>query len=477
MPQRLREEHNVKRANIALTSLAATVVIAGTCSPALALTVYQEGDTQVDITGRLQTLGLGQYIEGYEEGGRDNARIYLFNRQNRLGVTARNGGYKLNVLLGLSGEETWTPNNAGTTPVGVSFYTSLMDLNAEIPLGFATFRVGQFQVPFGREELSEGGLLFADRSIMHGFMRLGRDAGMALEAHPGPFHITAGMFTGGGRNTPQRHLTQILGVPLLAVRAGIGDQGGDNQYYLDQTQGAKEPTFGAFVNGFYTRDSYVGHSTVLNVKSVTEKSFVLQPNFNPYIGAAPRLQGEYFGYGVDGSVKLPLGDTTLMGIAELDYTGWKNQAGSVGEIDALGGQLTGAWIMQPGALALRYTVVAPDPRMTVTDPFNNTKKFVLGGKNNTQEEAGQLIHEITPALTVFVNRNLRIMFDAPITLNDPIAIERGNGAYRALEHDETGILKGTADNPATPANEGKAAIGYMDRQLTYQARATLQYSF
>lgn len=477
----MREEINVKRPNFALTSIAATVMLVGTCSPALAATVYKDGDTQIDITGRMQTFGVGQYIDGHEEGGRDNARIYLFNRQNRLGVTARKGDYKMNVSLGLSGEETWSPNNAGTTPVGVSFYTTLQDLNAEIPLGFATFRVGQFQVPFGREELSEGGLLFADRSIMHGFMRLGRDAGMALEAHPGPLHLTAGLFTGGGRNTPQRHIPQILGIPLVAVRAGIGDQGGENPYYLNQALGASEPTFGAFINGFYTKDSYVGHSSVLNVKSVSEKSFILQPNYNPYIGG--RLQGEYFGYGVDGLVKLPLGDTTLMASAELDYTGWKNQAGAVGEIDALGGQLTGAWIMKPGALGLRYTVVAPDPRMTVKDPVSGVDKFVMGGKNNTSAEAAELIHEITPSLTFFVNDNLKLVFDAPITLNDPIAVEKGIGAYRALEHDETGILKGTPASATlkpdgTPAiTPAKPAIGYMERQLTYQARATLQYSF
>ena len=73
---------------------------------------------------------------------------------------------------------------------------------------------------------------------------------------------------------------------------GIG-QLDANVFALDPGAGKGDGTGAAFfVNGLYTRDSAVGRSTLLNVK-LTDRSLLLNTNWNPYVAQAPFELGEW----------------------------------------------------------------------------------------------------------------------------------------------------------------------------------------
>jgi phosphate-selective porin OprO/OprP len=87
-------------------------------------------------------------------------------------------------------------------------------------------RVGQWKVPFGRDELtSSSALQFVDRSIVNDQFSLGRDRGVALMGGFGPqynFSYSAGVFNGDGRNG-----TSLDSNMLYAGRLqfGVGGEG------------------------------------------------------------------------------------------------------------------------------------------------------------------------------------------------------------------------------------------------------------
>lgn len=86
-------------------------------------------------------------------------------------------------------------------------------------------RVGQFKVPFNREELnSSGALQLVERSIVNGEFALGRDRGVVLLGGVGAnnnFSYEAGVFNGDGRNG-----TSVDSNMLYAGRIQLG-LGGD----------------------------------------------------------------------------------------------------------------------------------------------------------------------------------------------------------------------------------------------------------
>src|SRR5262249_32881446 len=144
----------------------------------------------------------------------------------------------------------------------------LLDFSFEVPIldRGTTFKVGQFLVPYSRERLTDDPTMnFGDRSPESLGFSWNRDYGFALSHYAGKFAGTAAVMTGGGRDVPQRYLPEKLGIPLVAVRVGYNDGVDKDIYHVSARDG--DPGHGhkaAYLNALYSRDTQIGHSTVLN---------------------------------------------------------------------------------------------------------------------------------------------------------------------------------------------------------------------
>ena len=196
-------------------SLMGTVAAAALALPAVghAAEVMRTDNASLDVGARLQLLGFGQVVD---DAFRNDARMYLFLKQGRLSVSGHYGETLFKVQMALGGEaEIKAPNP------GVSL--DLLDLYADtqLPVLDLRVRVGQFRTLYSRERLTDSAVLpFADRSIQNLAFRMGRDVGLALHGKSGPVVAGFGVFTGGGRDIPERYLPQNLGIPMVMLRAG-----------------------------------------------------------------------------------------------------------------------------------------------------------------------------------------------------------------------------------------------------------------
>ena len=155
-----------------------------------------------------------------------------------------------------------------------------------------------------------------------------------------------------------------------------------------------------FVNGLYSKDTLIGHSTVLNVK-LADKSLLVDSDWNPYI-AAPFLQGNWWQAGADAAGRLPLRAVDLAGEAEFDFGRYSNGYGSV---QMWGVRAQGGVIIRTFELAVRYAVLGPDSNFAyMTVPITGS----------------QPIQEITPSATWFIRgQRLKLLADLPIIIHDP----------------------------------------------------------
>lgn len=387
--------------------------------------VAQNKDADLSIGGMTQVLGFGQSLN---DPTTNNNRAYLFMKEARFRVNGRYQDFKLNVEMALGGE------NAIAATTGVSL--GLLDLDVDIPLSFigqnTYVRVGQFKVPYGRERLTySGSAQFLDRSIADQAFRIGRDVGAAIVLHPGKLALIGGLFTGGGRDVPPQHyLPERLGVPQLVVRAGYGDADDDLLVLKNELHpGALKSAF--FVNGMYTKDSTVGHSSVLNVK-LADKSWIINSNWNPYIGQSPLSKGDWWQVGADATVRTPLAEQlSFAGEAEVDWAGFSND---YGVLHSAGGHAQGGVAFRNFEVAVRYAVVFPD------------KHFASGGQAITTN--GDPLHEITPSAAWYISgQNLKLVADLPILLQTPVFNEKNVGSYVSTElPDQAAILKSPANN-------------------------------
>lgn len=439
----------------AYTTLATTILITALATPSMATTtVYKNGDTEIGVGGRLQLMGFAEQLQS--DPFRSAGRLYMFEKQSRLMFSAQQGAYGFFSQLALGGEDVYT-NNVNLT---------LLDMYATGPLlGLAQWRAGQFRVPYGRELMTNGGnLAFNDRSITAPYFLMGRDVGASLNAQVGPANVVGGVFLGGGRDVPQRYLPEVLGIPLVALRATIGDNDADayNLSQHDNLDTAKtRQSFAA--NALFTRDSLVGHSTVLNVKNPFDKSLLLSPNYNPYIGMknaeGHMAQGQLWQAGLDYAVKTPFAGGTASGEAEVNYGNFSNLYGG---LNVAGGRVQAAYYAKPYQVALRYAILAPDSKFAVT---NTTAGSPNVGKTTAIFPDATPIQELTPGFTYFLNGdNLKLTVDLPILFNAPVVTENGLGNYNLVnQNDQTPLLTNAANS--------------ISRQFVVQLRAGLQYQF
>ncbi|HEY4183680.1 MAG TPA: porin, partial [Polyangia bacterium] len=351
--------------------------------------------------------------------------------------------------MGLGGEASVVAQT------GVSL--SLLDFAFQIPiLRSATtyLKVGQFKVPYGREQLTyEGNFQFADRSINNLGFVVGRDVGVAVVSHPGLLTLIGGVFTGGGRDVPPDHyLPEKIGVPLFVARAGIGNVD-DDPFVLSQNE--QEPfdrrVRGAFfVNALYTKDSLIGHSTVLNVK-LADKSLLIDGNWNPYIGAAPFNQGTWWQAGADAAARAALGAVYLSGETAFDFGRYANSYGSV---QMWGARAQGGARYRSFELAVRYAYLVPSSNFAyMTVPLTGSEP----------------IQELTPSATWFIKgQRLKLLADLPIIIHDPVFTEANVGSYAASDLPDQATVLATAGAPTGNT---------VTRQNVIEARLMLQAQF
>ena len=401
--------------------------------------VAKNDDGQLNVGAMIQTLGFGQQVN---DPYRNDARAYLFIKEARLRSSGNYGDFTFNAEMALGGEA----GIAATTGVSLS----LLDFSVNVPLGFfnkSYLKIGQFKVPYGRQRLTySGNSQFLERSIDDLGFRIGRDVGAALTLFPGPLTFIAGIFTGGGRDVPPQHyLPENLGVPQLVARLGVGNLD-DDPYMLKNETNTDSIKSAFFVNAMYTKDSDVGHSTVLNIKLV-DKSILLNSNWNPYIGKGPLDRGEWWQMGADAAVRAPfVGGTTVTAEAEVNWAGYSNKYGVV-HIAGARGQVGIAY--KPFELALRYAVLVPDKG------FRSGAAFVTGT---------QPMQEVTPSATWYLHgQGLKLVADLPILIHTPVITEKNIGSYVGVElPDQTAVL---------------ARGGTVERQTVVEARLMLQAAF
>jgi hypothetical protein len=395
-------------------------------------------DFQINAGVLTQALGLGQQVK---DPYTNDARMYLFMKEARVRANGNYQDFGFNFEMALGGEDAV----AATTGVGLS----LLDLSVNVPLhlGNSFVKVGQFKVPYGRERLTYSGYSqFMSRSIADLGFRVGRDVGVTVNARPGPVTVIAGVFTGGGRDVPaDRFLPERLGIPQLVARVGVGDVD-DDPYELRNDLAPDKVKAAFFVNGLYTKDSTIGHSTVLNVKLI-DKSILLNSNWNPYIAKSPWSQGAWWQVGADAAVRAPLAlGTSYSGEAEANWGGYSNDYGGV-HVASL--RVQNGVMYRQVEIALRYAVLFPDA------------KFASGGNAITGSKP---IQEVTPMAAYYINgQRLKLVADLPVLINTPVLTEKNIGSYVGTElPDQTSVL---------------AKGGTVARQTVVEARMMLQAAF
>jgi hypothetical protein len=375
-------------------------------------------NTTLNIGGTLQTLGV---IEKIEDPYKDSERLLLFLKQARLETFGKvqNVDYEVELMFG--GEEVPERNSV----------MSLLDGYLNVPFVEDTFevKVGQFKVPYGRERLFDSDRFFTtDRSIQNQYFNIGRDVGGAVHGKSGLFTGAAGVFTGGGINIPQRYIPEDLDAPMFVSRLGINN-GLDKDIFTPYDFETKKDkvTWAAYLNGMYTGDSRVGHSTPLNVKYY-DKSVMLLDTWNPYIGEYDQ-KADFWQFGPDFGVEIPLSkSTSLLLSAEANVSSFENDFGS---LENIGGVTSANLIFDDWILGLRYAYVDPDPDMAYTEENEET------GEIDSYQITDQAIHEITGSVVYFWrDYNLKLIGDLSYQMNVPLSVETGHGVYNLLSMPE-----------------------------------------
>lgn len=432
---------------------AAAALLWGIALPSHGLEVLKNDKLSLNLHGRGQMIGVGQVVP---DPVRDNLRVYLFLKQARLGFQGNYEEIKFETQMAFGGENA----NGANTDLG------LLDFVADIPLKplgeDAWFKIGQFRVPYSREGLTDRGYMnWGERSLANMATYQGRDYGLALLKTRGLWTGTIGVFSAGGRSVPQRYLPETLGVPEFVARFGWNDGHDEDIYHVKGTDiDLKRTTKAAFLNALYMQDTLIGHNAVLNLRTI-DKNLLVDSNYNPFVSAGPNLangnagtlqRGNIWFMGGDAAIRHPLSDKkSVEGELEANWSGYANRYGSM---HVASGRAQGSYRFEPYNVGLRYAVLLMD----------RGTNYRTGGKQFSPA-MGSVIHEITPSLTWhYKKHNIKVVADAPISLNMPVFYENGVGAYVfSTQPGQVTLL-------SNPAN-------VVRRQAVFEGRMMFQFMF
>ncbi len=423
--------------------IAAAVLVAGMAPAGFGMghEVVNTDDFNLNIGGRIQEVAYGELLHDPVP-GKDNARVYLFLKQARLNLNGRVNGIKYNTEWVGAAEDVNGSNNGLT----------LLDFSFDVPvwkMESTWFKVGQFKVPYGRESINdEAQFQLVEHSIDYFGFNLGRDVGAAVHTYSGKFAGTFGVFTGGSRDVPLRFLPEHLGIPMLVARMGFNDGLDKDIFTVAQNDLHPERMVSAaYVNAMYLRDTRIGHSTVLQVRTA-EKSVLMNTNWNPFLARAPLDRGEFWQGGWDAAARGPMGENKAWSAeAEYNYASYENK---YGKLRINGARVQGGLLFGKFEVALRYAVLVPD------NNFN---------KAGVQISGRRPIQEIAPAFSYYMRgHDHKIVLDFPVLIDTPVFIENASGSYVSVEQpDQASVIV-----PAT---------GRVERQTVPEARLMYQLAF
>ncbi len=360
----------------------------------------------LNMFGRLQLNGVGEIVP---DPIRAHQRVYSFLQESRLGMRGDFDGYKFETQLALGGQdivESQNPNNAFT----------LLDMSVDIPLptfgNDASLKVGQFRVPYSRENLTDTGYMpFSERSIASDAFGNGtRDYGLAIQDYRGKFAGTLAVMSGAGEDVPERYLPENFGIPEVVFRAGYNDGVDEDIYHVVETDlGLKQTEKAAYFNALFSKDTQIGHSTALNL-NMPYPTMMISPTWNPYIneepnGAQSMQMGDIFELGGDAVIRKPLANgNAVSGEAEINWGGYQNL---FGEIHMATARVQGSYLIhQKYEFAMRYAAI--DTGSTV-------------GDSGFKASGDAVINEFTPSFTWYIKgQNVKFVTETPVYLNMPV---------------------------------------------------------
>jgi Phosphate-selective porin O and P len=403
----------------------AAVALATAPVPASAATLYENDDVTVNMHAYAQGLAVAQNVP---DDVRDKNRIYLFVKEARLRWDGTLYGATYDIMLA-PGAEDITPNTNSAL--------GLLDFSFEVPVMGFKLKLGQFLVPYSRERLTDDPTMsFADRSIENLGFSWNRDYGFALSNYSGKFAGTFAVMTGGGRDVPQRYLPEKIGFPLVAVRVGYNDGVDKDIYHVSARDTDPGRTKSAlYFNALYTKDTQIGHSTVLNVRA-TDKNLLIDSNWNPFIAMTPFSLSTIWQAGADGVYRAPMGPFSFNAEGQVDYSHFDNK---YGQLSLKGGRVQAGLSKNKWEVNLRYAALFLDTRMA----------FVSGTAFQVTKDKAPL-QEITPSLTYHYKPGIQVTLDAPYLIKMLVFKENTIGSYVMSEQpDQVTVIK-----PGTTAGTG-----------------------
>lgn len=421
----------------ALSVLMTAALLAGLAPLSRAIEVVNNEKGKLEVYGRSQMIGVGEVVP---DPLRDNLRIYLFPKQNRIGFRGQyDDAFKFDTQLAFGGEDT----NGSNTDLGLLDFVADIPLMAKIEDASTFLKIGQFRVPYSREGITDRAYLdFGDRSIANLASYQSRDYGLALMSTHGVWTGTVGTFSSGGRNVPQRYLPERFGMPYVVTRFGYNDGYDEDIYHAVGTDiNLKRTTKAVMFNAIYMQDTLIGHSSAIQARTA-DKNLLIDSGFNPYINAGGDMgsggagkvkvggtttlqRGNLFFVGADAGIRHPLGnDQQVDAEIEGNWGGYQNRYGVIHIANA---RTNVQYEAGPFGIGVRYGLLMMDKKSGFLTPTTAN-----GNATNVNNDLGRPIHEITPALTWRVKgHNLKLVADLPVYLNCPIWYDTaGNlGAY------------------------------------------------
>jgi hypothetical protein len=428
-----------------LAVLTLTVLaLAAAATAASAATLFQSDDVTVNMHAYAQGVAVAQDVP---DNVRNKDRLYLFVKEARLRWDGLLYGATYDIMLA-PGAEDITPNTNSAL--------GLLDFSFEAPVLGAKVKLGQFLVPYSRERLTDDPTMsFADRSLENLGFSWNRDYGVAFSNYSGNFAGTFAVMTGGGRDVPQRYLPEKLGFPLVAVRFGYNDGVDKDIYHVSARDTNPGRTKSAlYFNALYTKDTEIGHSTVLNIRA-TDKNLLIDSNYNPFIAKAPFSLASIWQAGADGVYRAPMGAFAFNAEGQVDYSHFDNK---YGRLSLKGGRVQAGISKDKWEINLRYAALFLDTRMAYTN--SGIQYQITNSKTPLQE--------ITPSITYHYKPGIQLTLDAPYLIKMLIFRENTIGSYVMSEQpDQVSVIK-----PGTTAGTGSDV-----RKNVAEARLMLQLGF
>jgi hypothetical protein len=422
----------------------AVAALAAAPAAASAATLFQNDDVTVNMHAYAQGVAVAQDVP---DTVRNKDRLYLFVKEARLRWDGTLYGASYDIMLA-PGAEDITPNTNSAL--------GLLDFSFEAPVMGAKVKLGQFLVPYSRERLTDDPTMsFADRSIENLGFSWNRDYGVALSNYSGHFAGTFAVMTGGGRDVPQRYLPEKLGFPLVAVRFGYNDGIDKDIYHVSARDTDPGRTKSAlYFNGLYTKDTEIGHSTVLNIRA-TDKNLLIDANYNPFISKQPFSLATIWQTGADAVYRAPMGALAFNAEGQVDYSHFDNK---YGRLSLKGGRVQAGISKNKWEVNLRYAALFLDTRMA----------YVNSGVAYQIVKDKAPLQEITPSLTYHYKPGIQVTLDAPYLIKMLIFRENTIGSYVMSEQpDQVTVIK-----PGTTAGTGSDV-----RKNVAEARLMIQLGF